>query len=133
MAFHNRLGTNMNHEEVVKRYAAQQVNRRQKRVRWTGDNIYCEGDVIYSYGSHFPMAVCLGDDFFLKNGDKYSVTTSKHQGVVNQFFGVIVRSPAFGKTDATKRFVLATNGTPFTKTRNWSYETNSQRDVSVPS
>ena len=38
--------------------------------------IYIEGDVIYSYGAHWPMAFRKGNQAFV-NGDKYSATTSK--------------------------------------------------------
>lgn len=39
--------------------------------------------IVFSYGPHFPMAVYDGADGVNKwfvNGDKYSCTTSKHQG-----------------------------------------------------
>lgn len=47
-------------------------------------NVWFRGDVIYSYGEHFPMAVRLGDGFYILNGDRYSVTTSQHQGLLFQ-------------------------------------------------
>jgi hypothetical protein len=37
--------------------------------------------VVYSYGQHFPVAVYQSNTWFV-NKDKYSVTTSKHQGKV---------------------------------------------------
>ena len=39
--------------------------------------------VVYSYGQHFPVAVYQSNTWFV-NKDKYSVTTSKHQGKVKQ-------------------------------------------------
>lgn len=44
-----------------------------------------EGDIIYSWGSHFPMAVKNNlDKTYLINGDRYSVSTSKHQTYVRR-------------------------------------------------
>jgi hypothetical protein len=42
-------------------------------------NIYFEGDTIYSYGSHFPIARFAGRGVVLINRNCYSVTTSGHQ------------------------------------------------------
>ena len=42
-------------------------------------NVYIIGTVIYSYGSHFPLAKKEGGRVWL-NADKYSVSTSKQQG-----------------------------------------------------
>jgi hypothetical protein len=47
--------------------------------RTPNGNIWFEGDVIYSYGTHFPMAVRLPGGFYVLNGDRYSPTTSNHQ------------------------------------------------------
>jgi hypothetical protein len=44
------------------------------------NNIFIEGETIYSYGHHFPMAVRIAPDIYAWNEDRYSVTTSKHQG-----------------------------------------------------
>jgi hypothetical protein len=56
---------------------------------WVSNSLY----VVYSYGTHFPMYVydasasvfdehgnALGKGVWLGNTDRYSVTTSKHQG-----------------------------------------------------
>jgi hypothetical protein len=71
-------------------------------------NVYSEGDTVYSYGRHFPMAIVMRDRprnafldtdwqrganivgsptvgkprWVLVNGDRYSVTTSGHQSTV---------------------------------------------------
>jgi len=42
-------------------------------------HMYIEDDVLYSYGHHFPLLV-RRDWGFLLNADKYSSTTSQHQG-----------------------------------------------------
>lgn len=46
--------------------------------------VYFEGDTLYSYGPHFPLAIRMrhpddGRVFYLLNGDYASSTTSKHQ------------------------------------------------------
>ena len=44
----------------------------------TGSNIYFEGNILYSYGTHFPLAVKCKNGYIL-NGDTYSRETGKHQ------------------------------------------------------
>ena len=62
------------------------VNYRSKTGRNGGRSIWYENyDVIYSYGTHFPLAVRVGD-FFILNGDKYGSTTSTHQ---SKLFSII--------------------------------------------
>ena len=51
-------------------------------------NLFCKRDsfgrmVLFSYGEHFPLALKL-DDCFVVNGNKYSQTTSCHQGILNR-------------------------------------------------
>lgn len=73
-------------------------------------NVFYNGDTIYSYGEHFPMAIVMREQprpeaermwearhsptvgrprWVLLNGDRYSVTTSGHQGLVR---GVVAAS-----------------------------------------
>lgn len=51
---------------------------------WTtgNGNLYFSGDVLYSYGSHFPICYKTEKGLFLVNGDKYSISTSQHQSEV---------------------------------------------------
>jgi len=51
-----------------------------------GSHMYVEGNILYSYGSHFPMAVRLKEGF-LWNPDKYSQSTSSHQSCVKSYIG----------------------------------------------
>lgn len=46
--------------------------------RCTGSNMFFEGNVIYSYGYHFPMAI-KWNGYVLYNDERYSVSTCKHQ------------------------------------------------------
>lgn len=51
-----------------------------------GSNLFFEGDTIYSYGRHFPIARRVvmgnGDVHYIVNPARYSVSTSKHQTYV---------------------------------------------------
>lgn len=73
----------MSHENVIAAFAARKINRRHDAVNWTTSNVFCEGDLLYSYGRHFALAKYLGESLFLKNGDKYSSSTSHHQGITD--------------------------------------------------
>lgn len=48
-------------------------------------NMFIEYDTLYSYGKHFPLVVRCEDNEMLVNGDKYSISTSRHQ---NQCFNL---------------------------------------------
>jgi hypothetical protein len=52
------------------------------RMAGRSNKVYSSGDAIYSYGSHFPMAVWGDGDVLYVNSDRYSVTTSQHQGLI---------------------------------------------------
>jgi len=80
----------MNRKQIVEKFSTRQPNKRfGGRVVWESGNIYCRDELIFSYGSHFPMAKYLGvrdnKEFFIKNNDKYSSSTSCHQSCVNQY------------------------------------------------
>lgn len=56
------------------------------RQAFQGSNMFAEvsqyGYVVYSYGKHFPMYICLhpgGQDIWFANRDKRSRTTTRHQ------------------------------------------------------
>lgn len=53
----------------------------------SSQRMYFRGDTIYSYGSHFPIATAYRKpngklDYILLNGDRFSVSTTNHQGKV---------------------------------------------------
>lgn len=50
-------------------------------TRCTGHNMFFEGDVIYSYGYHFPMAIKY-KGYLLFTEEGYSNTTAKHKSIV---------------------------------------------------
>lgn len=49
------------------------------------------GDTLYSYGTHFPLAVRMPatdtapDGWYLLNGDRYSVSTNRHQAITREY------------------------------------------------
>ena len=78
----------MTHNEIVKNFAERKINRKWGTVQWKGSRISCEGGVIKSY-HWWPMAYYLGmkkgQHFFLKQGDRYSSSTTGHQGLVQSY------------------------------------------------
>lgn len=62
-------------------------------------NFFSKGDALYSYGEHFTLAIRRakeenlqnGKEWFLLNGDKYSITTSQHQGITFNHFSTSPR------------------------------------------
>lgn len=59
---------------------------KDRRIR-SSSNVYAEGDTIYSFGDHFPMAkrvVRKGQVIFLYNPDRYSSITDSHQSAVHR-------------------------------------------------
>ena len=64
-----------NHSEVS-HYWANKIQSQGKAC-----NMFFEGDIIYSYGYHFPMAKHINDNLILFTSKGYSVSTSKHLGI----------------------------------------------------
>lgn len=52
--------------------------------RGKNGNIYADGETIYSYGYHFPIATRLAGGLFLLTTASYSVTTSQHISAVSR-------------------------------------------------
>lgn len=50
----------------------------------TGDHtpLFIDGDTLFSYGRHYPLAKRLPDGSLWVNDQRYSVTTSKHASLV---------------------------------------------------
>lgn len=73
------------HDDVARRWAQRTLGSTAPALK--SRNLYDEGDSIYSYGRHFEVARVLRDTkrqprAFLLNGNRYSVTTAKHQNAV---------------------------------------------------
>jgi hypothetical protein len=120
--------------QVTENYAKNTGFYRQ----YPDSRMFYEGDILYSYGHHFPLAIRLGDEkdrlgrrppknktgwgqdargLFLKNGDKYSNTTSGHQGHVQHYchgptvsFNALLAAgiPAMNYPTSIKRDILVT-------------------------
>lgn len=69
------MKTVFTNDEVIREFIHGNTNCRNS----TG-SLYVTGDVLYSYGSHFPLLVRKPWGF-LMNADRYSNTTSKHQSL----------------------------------------------------
>jgi hypothetical protein len=69
----------MSHREVIRGF----IRGRYRR----GSRVFADrrDDTLYSFGHHFPLLVRLPDGF-LVNGNRYSVSTARHQRLV---FGVL--------------------------------------------
>lgn len=70
--------------DVIRRYFDILTGKTTRRNYARTGNVFADGDVLYSYGYHFELAVALRDNKgkvvgILLNGDKYSVCTSRHQ------------------------------------------------------
>lgn len=65
-----------NHQEVAHYWA--------NRIQSEGQcgNVFFEGDTIYSYGYHFPVARFVNDTTVLFTTDNYSMTTSGHKSMI---------------------------------------------------
>lgn len=55
----------------------------QGATKGKGSHMFIDGDTIYSYGYHFPVAVRTKDGY-LFNSSGYSSTTAKHKSYVNR-------------------------------------------------
>lgn len=85
-------------EDIIRRYAREAGKPSPKFLYSASLNVYVNSrygtgrdygagsDTIYSYGSHFPMAVIMPDrvtgetrGWWLLNGDRYSPSTTRHQ------------------------------------------------------
>jgi len=53
-------------------------------TRGKASNMFVDGNILYSYGYHFPLLVRL-DWGYLQNADRYSPTTSQHQSLTSQY------------------------------------------------
>lgn len=71
----------MTNEQLVEAFA-------NGATKGKSNSMFIEGNVIYSYGKHFPLAIRVSKGFLI-NTDKYSVTTSKHQKLVKRHLATI--------------------------------------------
>lgn len=67
----------MKNEEIAELF----VNGKDKG---RANNMFIEGDTIYSYGYHFPIAVRIGVNKYLFNNNGYSMTTRTHKNHVER-------------------------------------------------
>lgn len=86
------------HNDVAHNWA-HQTGRKTR-----GFNMYYDGETIYSYGRHFPLARFFtapnGERVVLINTDSYSNSTSKHKTIVRRALGYDVNSRNVFVTDS---------------------------------
>lgn len=77
----------MTNQQIITRFVSGattgKITRRNSFTGQTHTPLFIEGDTLYSYGKHFPLAKRVEGGFWI-NPDKYSVTTSKHQSLVRR-------------------------------------------------
>jgi len=114
------------------------ANQHQDSARNPSDNFYFNGSVIYSYGSHFPIAqICTNpktlEKVCLFTTQTYSNTTSKHISIVSRanHLPVILMKDLPGTSFIERKFVksLTANSTPYgvgdfhmNNLKQWDYE-----------
>lgn len=79
------------HFQVCTRWV--EILKGSTRKQTKGSRVYAEGDTIFSYGRHFPMARALRDKagnvrLVLVNGDVFSVSTNGHQSELRSALAV---------------------------------------------
>ena len=81
----------MNNTTVCKKFS-------EGATRGQGSHLYIEGEVLYSYGKHFPLLVRT-DWGFLQNADRYSNSTSKHQSLAGRYATVLIPFSALNRAN----------------------------------
>jgi hypothetical protein len=66
----------MTNKQIVKAFVSGETKGKNSLK-----SMFIEGDTLYSYGYHFPLAKRKEGGFWV-NPDKYSVTTSKQQDII---------------------------------------------------
>jgi hypothetical protein len=66
--------------DIIQDFVNKRIPRGHEKPYGSYGHIYYEGDILYDYGHHFPMLIRHKWGYLL-NADKYSNTTSKHQGM----------------------------------------------------
>lgn len=64
-----------NNQEVIETF------NKQSQYEGRCNSLFFEGDTLYSYGYHYPLAKVIKHDTILINDLGYSMTTSKHIGL----------------------------------------------------
>jgi hypothetical protein len=64
------------------------ITRHNAFTGQTHTPLFIEGDTLFSYGHHYPLARRVDGGFWV-NGERYSTTTSKHASLVRS---VVLRS-----------------------------------------
>jgi hypothetical protein len=66
------------HSSIIWNYFYSKDRKHYRR----GSRVFFEGDTLYSFGHHFPLAVKTVFGKYVINADKYSISTNGHQSIV---------------------------------------------------
>ena len=71
----------VSHSDVAEAFSHHEIKE--------GSRMFSEGEAVYSYSYHFPIAYWISKNAVLFNTDKYSSSTSTHQSyVMNKLSGI---------------------------------------------
>jgi len=82
--------------ELIRRFA------RENAIKGKASNMFVDGDILYSYGRHFPLLVRLKWGY-LQNADHYSRTTSAHQSLTASYADALVPFSALAEALYVRR------------------------------
>lgn len=82
------------------------AHARQNTGRNSGGSFFFDGDVIYSYGSHFPIARRINAELFAFTTESYSMTTAQHISRVRRAIPHEAKVLHVYKPDAASRDII---------------------------
>ena len=77
----------------------------QSKAHNKNNSLYIEKGVIYSYGTHFPLGIHLGNRRVLVNGNSYSQTTSTHRNALVRELEYAGFEIVWGCTEALQNYI----------------------------
>jgi len=82
--------------ELIRRFT------QENAAKGRASNMFVDGDVLYSYGHHFPLLVRL-EWGYLQNADRFSITTSTHQNLTARYADALVPFSALAEALDVRR------------------------------
>lgn len=90
----------LSHSDVVSAFE-------RGHTKGSSSSMFIDGDVLYSYGHHFPLLVRMkhwrNGKPYLMNADRYSVTTSQHQSKASSIAGALIPFSALEEALASEK------------------------------
>lgn len=88
----------VSHEQVAQAFA-------EGETKLKGSRMFIDGNAVYSYGYHFPIALRLNGGIYLFNKDGYSQSTSRHKNKVIRFISNYVNKIVEVNTQTIKELI----------------------------